>query len=61
MDHIDGNPKNNTLENVRWLCPNCHVQTENWGVANVSPEGRERLRTNIACEDVSEQRRRVRP
>ena len=34
LDHIDGNPKNNKLENVRWLCPNCHAQTPNWGVKN---------------------------
>lgn len=26
-DHIDGNHKNNTLENLRLLCPNCHSQT----------------------------------
>lgn len=31
LDHIDGNPNNNTLENTRWLCPNCHTQTDTWG------------------------------
>lgn len=53
MDHIDGNPNNNTLENVRWLCPNCHTQTETWGAANMSEEGRARLRSNIKCEEAS--------
>ena len=24
IDHIDGNPKNNTITNLRILCPNCH-------------------------------------
>jgi hypothetical protein len=24
MDHIDGNSKNNVIENVQWLCANCH-------------------------------------
>lgn len=27
LDHIDGNPKNNTRENLRILCPNCHALT----------------------------------
>ncbi len=27
LDHIDGNNKNNTLGNVRLLCPNCHSLT----------------------------------
>jgi len=27
LDHIDGNNKNNNLENLRILCPNCHSQT----------------------------------
>jgi hypothetical protein len=28
LDHIDGNRFNNTLENLRILCPNCHSQTD---------------------------------
>ena len=43
LDHIDGNTKNNNLENLRWLCPNCHSQTDNWGVKNISKEGRKRM------------------
>jgi hypothetical protein len=27
LDHIDGNCNNNELLNLRWLCPNCHSQT----------------------------------
>jgi len=26
IHHIDGNPKNNKLENLILLCPNCHSQ-----------------------------------
>ncbi|MEY4334990.1 MAG: hypothetical protein RLZZ196_3740, partial [Bacteroidota bacterium] len=27
IDHIDGNSENNTPENLRYICPNCHSQT----------------------------------
>ena len=43
IDHIDGNNKNNVVENLRYLCANCHTQTDTWGVKNVSEEGRKRL------------------
>lgn len=29
LHHKDGNPANNVLENVEFLCPNCHSQTDN--------------------------------
>ena len=44
IDHIDGNNKNNTKENIRWLCPNCHTQTDNWGFKNASIEAKEKSR-----------------
>lgn len=28
LDHINGINNDNRLENLRWLCPNCHSQTE---------------------------------
>ena len=35
LHHIDGNNKNNSLENLQMLCPNCHSLTENYcGNAN---------------------------
>ena len=30
IDHIDGDFHNNTRENLRYLCPNCHQQTDNF-------------------------------
>lgn len=30
LDHIDGNPTNNLISNLRILCPNCHSQTDTY-------------------------------
>lgn len=30
LDHIDGDKTNNSFENLRLLCPNCHSQTPTW-------------------------------
>jgi hypothetical protein len=27
IDHLDGDPMNNLIENLRFICPNCHTQT----------------------------------
>lgn len=34
VDHIDGNNKNNSRDNLRALCPNCHSQTDTWRGTN---------------------------
>lgn len=36
LDHINGIPNDNRLENLRFLCPNCHSQTETYCGKNIS-------------------------
>ena len=45
IEHIDGNPKNNSIDNVTWLCPNCHTQTETWGSKNSSYAAKQRIKS----------------
>jgi hypothetical protein len=35
LHHIDGDGRDNRLENLQLLCPNCHGQTENFAGRNV--------------------------
>jgi hypothetical protein len=34
IDHIDGDRDNNTKENLRFMCPNCHSQTPTFSGKN---------------------------
>lgn len=35
VHHIDGNKKNNTIENFMLLCPNCHALTDTYRGKNI--------------------------
>jgi hypothetical protein len=35
LDHINGVPNDNRLENLRFLCPNCNSQTDTFAGRNV--------------------------
>lgn len=52
LDHVNGIHTDNRLENLRFLCPNCHQQTETWG------NGYKRARPR---DDGSDQVREPRP
>jgi len=43
IDHINGNRRDNRIENLRVLCPNCHSQTPTFNSKNVSPDGKKRM------------------
>jgi hypothetical protein len=34
LDHKNGVSNDDRIENLRWLCPNCHAQTENYAGRN---------------------------
>lgn len=34
LDHINGDSRDNRLDNLRILCPNCHSQTETYNVGH---------------------------
>lgn len=40
LDHINGIFNDHRLENLRWLCPNCHSQTETWGASKKTLENK---------------------
>lgn len=46
LDHINGIPSDNRIENLRLLCPNCHAQTDTFAGKNIGRHAT-RARTQI--------------
>lgn len=46
LEHVDGNRRNNTRENLKLLCPNCHALTNTWRGRNINTKQK-----NISDED----------
>lgn len=49
LDHINGKNNDNRLENLRFLCPNCHSQTSTYGSKN------KQLNSKVSDYNISEE------
>lgn len=48
VDHIDGDCSNNSIKNLRVLCPNCHSLTETFGSLNSESQRKEKKKRRQA-------------
>ncbi len=53
LDHINGNSKDHRLENLRWLCPNCHTQTETFCGKNIN-NGKKKVSDEAIIEGIKD-------
>jgi hypothetical protein len=47
LDHINGVPNDNRLENLRFLCPNCNSQTDTFAGRNVKFSSNSKVKHTI--------------
>ena len=49
LDHINGINNDNRIENLRFLCPNCHSQTETYSGKNVKKDDKDKIKNFCKC------------
>lgn len=67
LDHINGDNKDNRLENLRILCCNCHAQTDNWRGRKIKKPAQSHIcqtcfkqkvsRINLSCKKCAAKRK----
>lgn len=50
LDHISGNRKDESRDNLRLICPNCHSQTHTYKVKNVDSPGKRKYTDDEIAE-----------
>ncbi len=50
LDHINGDHTDNRIENLRFVCPNCHSQTDTYAGKNVLCKHRHKNQQQKKCE-----------
>lgn len=53
INHIDGNPRNDKLENLEVLCPNCHALTPNFRALNKNSPRERKIREHTENIEIS--------
>lgn len=53
LDHIDGHANNCKLDNLRFLCPNCHSQTHTFRGRNINT-GKKKVSDEVLLKSINE-------